>query len=68
MDNWLDLSPLFLNPWVVLGSARWHHFPTVENNHDFTGGVKARERLDVSENIQIFSSKIIMVYFKNIHI
>lgn len=27
MDNWHDLSPLFLNLLVVLGSARWYHFP-----------------------------------------
>lgn len=28
MDSWLDLSPVLLYPWAVLGSARCHHFPT----------------------------------------
>lgn len=54
MDNWLGLSPLSVSPSVVLGFAMWHHFPTVENNHGFTGGVNIHKELNVSNISKYF--------------
>lgn len=68
MDNYLDLSPLLLSLWVVLGFAMWNPFPPVEKKPWAYQKRTNPWRIKLLRCLQILWSKTQTDSFKNVRI